>query len=114
MGKKKRAPQPQSINLAEILKERFQNDQIEVRPCLLIPAGAKINEEKDYIVTIRYLGEDLSPILDSLLSHAKEEIEMGNARVYLHACRKKFSDNNKLLIKGLSLYYRLKSLKARR
>ena len=115
MGKRKIAPQPLSIDISEILAERFRNEDIEVEPCSIEIEG-KINEEKDYMVSVRYRGEDMSPILDSLLGQAKEEIKTGTTRIYLHACRKLFhkDENNRPLMKGLNLYYRLKSHKIRR
>jgi len=110
VGKRKSAPRPQSIDISGILTERFRNEEIEVLPCS-ISIGSRINEEKDHMVSVRYGGEDMSPLLDSLLAQAKEEIETERARIYLHACRKVFSrdENNRPLIKGLNLYYRLKS-----
>ncbi|HUM33627.1 MAG TPA: hypothetical protein PKX32_00040 [Candidatus Saccharicenans sp.] len=115
MGKKKNAPRPQSINISEILTKRFQNELVEVKPCQ-IPVEAKIDEERDYIVSVKYHGTDLRESLDELIARAKEEVVMGKARLYLHACRKILArdENNRLLMKELNLYYRLKSLKVRR
>lgn len=112
MGKKKNAPRPLSINISEILTERFQNEAVEVKPCQ-IPIAGKIDEEKDHIVSVKYHGTDLRNSLDKLIARAKEEVVMGKARLYLHACRKIFArdENNRLLMKELNLYYRLKSLK---
>lgn len=115
MGKRKNAPQPQSINISEILTERFQNEAVEVKPCL-IPIEEKIDEEKDYIVSVDYHGVDLREILDELIARAKEDVITEKARLYLHGCRKIFTrdENNRLLMKELNLYYRLKSLNFRR
>ncbi|MDH7513551.1 MAG: hypothetical protein QHH14_11455 [Clostridiales bacterium] len=115
MGKKKNAPRPQSINISEILTQRFQNELVEIKPCQ-IPAGPKIDEEKDHIVSVKYRGIDLRDSLDELIARAKEEVITEKARLYLHACRKVFTrdENNRLLMKGLNLYYRLKGLKFRR
>ncbi|MCX7973741.1 MAG: hypothetical protein N3B16_04490 [Candidatus Aminicenantes bacterium] len=111
MGKKKNAPRPQSINISGILTERFQNDLLEIRPCL-IPIGGKMDEEKDHIVTVKYHGADMRDELNDILARAKEEVATDNVRLYLHACQKIFSrDENNKLLKELKLYYRLKSLK---
>lgn len=112
MGKKINAPRPQNINISEILTERFQDEAVEVKPCQ-IPIRAKIDEEQDYIVSIKYRGTDLRDSLDKLIARAKEDIIREKVRLYLHACRKIFTrdENNRLLMKELNLYYRLKSLK---
>lgn len=115
MGKKKNAPRPQSINISEILTKRFQNELVEVKPCQ-IPVEGKIDEERDHVVSVKYNGADLRDSLDELIARAKEEVLTEKARLYLHACRKVFirGENNRLLMKELNLYYRLKSLKVRR
>jgi len=112
VGKKKNAPRPQCINISEILIERFQNEALEVKPCQ-IPIAGKIDEKKDHIVSVKYRGIDLRDSLDELIARAKEEVITEKARLYLHACRRIFErdENNRLLMKELNLYYRLKSLK---
>lgn len=105
MGKKKYAPQPQSINISEILSERLQDVAVEISPCrIFIPK--KIDEEKHYVVSVS--GDDLDNKLDLLLARAKEGIRTEGAELYLHACRKIKNEGNPPALKGVNLYYRLK------
>jgi len=114
VGKKKGASQPQKVNIGGILKERFKDYEIDITPCL-ISARKKINEEKDYIVGLTYRGDDLRSELDHILTLAKEEVDAAQFRIYLHACQKIYiSDGENRPLKGLKLYYRLRSLKNNR
>lgn len=114
MGKKNIAPQRQKVNIGEILKDRLKDYEIDITPCL-ISSRKKTNEEKDYIIELTYRGDDLWDELDHILIIAKEEVETPQYRAYLHACRKIYvSEGEKKPLKGLKLYYRLRSLKNNR